>query len=336
MKMSLEEFNRNRKMIEETVRDKYLYFLGAGASANSLPLVSQFSDSLGEFRKFLKSTTIDETGIKSMNGMSVKQHLIEKVAWLIEMLKYHASIDTYAKKLYFKNDFDNLRILKSVLSCFFVGIQSINPVDYRYDSFFASIIKKEGIDGIRIPDNIKFLSWNYDLQIEKAYYGYCDDKDKVIKDITLSKENRIYRLNGYCGTTQDGHIGKEFTETFNLKDKMSKIVIELYAEYLQKGNTPNIKFAWEINENYFGNNIHKITDDIKTLIIIGYSFPFFNREIDKRIFQTLEGVSKIYIQTPSDTFIGIKERLATINRNLPEPKWIEDVTQFYIPFEYNL
>ena len=318
------------------VKNKYLYFLGAGASAESMPLVANFADSLGEFRKYLKATTMDENDFEKIDGVSVKEHLIDKIVWLIENQKYHASIDTYAKKLFFKNDRNDLKVLKSVLSCFFVGMQSIKPVDYRYDSFFASIIKKDGIYDFKIPENIKFLSWNYDTQIEKAYYGFCENSKKVIEDITLAKEPLIFRLNGNCGTTQNGHIGEEFRETFSLKDKMSNIVIKLYYEYIKNNCNPDINFAWEMNENYFNNSIKDITDDIKTLIVIGYSFPFFNREIDKKILGRLEGIEEIYIQTPGNTFKGIKERLLTISKNLPEPIWIEDVSQFYIPFDYNL
>ncbi|MFZ7131032.1 MAG: hypothetical protein ACOWWR_01600 [Eubacteriales bacterium] len=210
-------------------------------------------------------------------------------------------------------------------------------MDYRYDSFFASVIKKEGISKIEIPDDIKFLSWNYDLQIEKAYFGYCGNEQKVIEDITLYLgSRRIYRLNGYCGTTQAGHIGEEFKETFSVKEKMSNVVLKLYADYILNGYTPDINFAWEINENYFNNSIHEITRDIKTVIVIGYSFPFFNREIDKKILDTLEGIDELYIQTPRNTFEGIKERMGTICKNLPEPILIEDVSQFYIPFNYNI
>ena len=34
----------------------------------------------------------------------------------------------------------------------------------------------------------------------------------------------------------------------------------------------------------------------KVIVIIGYSFPYFNREIDKLLFKDLGGIDKIYIQ----------------------------------------
>ncbi len=156
----------------------------------------------------------------------------------------------------------------------------------------------------------------------------------MVEDITLN--NRLYRLNGYCGTTQPGHIGKEFTETFETKAKMSDVLLQLYADYTISGAEPDINFSWEMNENYFNKKIFNVTSNVKAVIVIGYSFPFFNREVDKKIFDRLGDMENIYVQTPYDSFPGIKERIKTISPELPEPKLVQDTSQFFIPFDYNL
>jgi hypothetical protein len=308
----------------------YLYWLGAGASANALPLVASFENVLREFKDKLAFITIN----KSVPGQKqVRDEFIFKIDWMLENLAVHASVDTFAKKLYFKRDTQNLKVLKAILSCFFVAEQSTKRVDYRYDSFFASILKFDGLSSVQIPDDIKFLLWNYDLQIEKAYFGYVDDENKVIKDLTFSKS--LYHLNGYCGTTKPGLIGKEFKEAFQIKPEISNLILELYSDYCQ-GAISDINFAWEMNENYFNNSINPVTESIREVIIIGYSFPFFNREVDKQIFQRLKDVEKIYVQSPQESMTGIKERILAISPNLPKIIPIEDTSQFYIPFDYNL
>jgi len=316
----------------------YLYWLGAGASFYSLPLVSSFTERLEGFREMIRiqdfREELDDNKIED-DAEGEKKDIIQTIDWLVRNLKEQASVDTFAKKLYFKNDKEGLQKLKAILSCFFVGEQSLKPVDYRYDSFFASILRrKDHYSDVVIPDDIKFLLWNYDLQLEKAYYGYTQNADKVLKDLTFSK--KLYHLNGYCGTKQLGHIGKEFTETYKTKEKLSKVVLSLFGEYINDGASPDINFAWEMNENFFNNKIGEIADNTSTLIIIGYSFPFFNREIDKKIFSKLGNLKDVFVQTPKETFIGIQERIKAINPDISELKLIEDTSQFYIPFNYNL
>jgi hypothetical protein len=321
------------------MKGNYLYWLGAGASAYSLPLVSSFIGRLEEFRNIVRSEVFaspDENSETHSQKAATKKAFDDSMEWLLSNLKEHASVDTFAKKLFFKNDQAKLKILKAVLSCFFVGEQSIRPVDYRYDSFFASILRSNSFRLVDIPEDIKFLLWNYDLQLEKAYYGYTEDDRKVLEDLSFN-DKRLYHLNGYCGTTQKGHIGKEFKETFVTKKKLSKVVLDLYADYVENDNSkPDINFAWEMNENYFNNRIGRVTNNVNKLIIIGYSFPFFNREIDKKIFSKLCNLDEIFVQIPNESFAGIKERMAAIEPNLPEPKHIEDTSQFYIPLDYNL
>ena len=57
-----------------------------------------------------------------------------------------------------------------------------------------------------------------------------------------------------------------------------------------------LKFAWE-NEHYAklfesALDLSRIT----VLVIIGYSFPFFNREVDVALFAKMTQLKKIYIQ----------------------------------------
>lgn len=327
-----------------------LYWFGAGASFNALPVIANFEERLKEFLNTLKAfqepfqiddegTAIFREGVEAAKRNNIHE-MQQDLEWTLEHLKEHASIDTFAKKLWFQQDSVNLHRLKSVISCFLVHEQISRPVDYRYDSFFASILKNEGDVSLKlsIPEDIKFLTWNYDLQLEKAYYNYIMETDRVKSDLLLSNPKRLYHINGYCGTTEPGHVGNEIEAAFKTNEsKDDKFVWSLYASYHHKpGAKPDINFAWESNENLFESRIGPITKNIGTVIVIGYSFPFFNREIDKKIFQALGRIDRIFVQTPPDAFEGIRERIRTIWPNLPEPYPIADLTQFFIPFDYNL
>lgn len=79
----------------------------------------------------------------------------------------------------------------------------------------------------------------------------------------------------------------------------------------------------------------KICKDIDTLIIIGYSFPIFNRKIDMEILNSLKDVKTIYIQNKVENINAIKSRIISL---VPEFKEkilpVEDTTQFFIPHDY--
>ena len=79
----------------------------------------------------------------------------------------------------------------------------------------------------------------------------------------------------------------------------------------------------------------QLVQEATALVVIGYSFPYFNRKIDRLIFENMPHLKKIYIQDkyperiqqyitpviPADKLAGI-----TIVR-------LDDVEQFYLPPE---
>jgi hypothetical protein len=67
------------------------------------------------------------------------------------------------------------------------------------------------------------------------------------------------------------------------------------------------------------------------LVILGYSIPFFNREVDRFILEEIYQTSAaIYIQDkfPDD----VAQRVSSIwHGSTPQIHLIEDVKQFYLP-----
>ena len=59
--------------------------------------------------------------------------------------------------------------------------------------------------------------------------------------------------------------------------------------------TPDICFAWEdTTRNKMASNDLNL-HGVHTIVVIGYSFPDFNREIDEYIWASLSDTSKSYI-----------------------------------------
>jgi hypothetical protein len=175
----------------------FLYLLGAGASQNSLPLASEFEERMLIFAKELKSNGQQEKGLMvtyDPKWGKPKLEFIKAVEWLAQETKLHNnSIDTFAKKLYLKKDREHLKKLKAVLSAYLIAEQQKKNVDPRYNSFFAHICKSD----VYLPSNLRILTWNYDAQLEKAFYGFCDSEELVLKNITYNPQ--IRRINGCCG-----------------------------------------------------------------------------------------------------------------------------------------
>jgi hypothetical protein len=95
---------------------------------------------------------------------------------------------------------------------------------------------------------------------------------------------------------------------------------------------PLVNFAWESShiQDYLAKaeEIAKLTS---ILVVIGYSFPFFNREIDRRIIRSMTNLTKVYIQDINPE--SIIERLSSIITESKNIIPIEDVEQFYLPPE---
>ncbi len=73
------------------------------------------------------------------------------------------------------------------------------------------------------------------------------------------------------------------------------------------------------------------------LVVIGYSFPFFNREVDKKIINNIKKsgnlFKKIYYQDPIKDGQQLRSQF-DIKAGHVEIVHIKDTTNFFVPFEY--
>ena len=338
---------------------KVTYLFGAGASADCLPLVSQIPERLNAFREFIVHHRAASPILFADLGcnhteIEGEDLFITTCERLVNEARSHASIDTYAKKLFITGRMQEYRELKAVLTCFFIYEQTINPIDKRYDTFFASILGTHAND---FKGDVRILSWNYDYQFEKAYSQYSGSNDLHQNQQLLNVfpgglrlsdyRNRfsIFKINGTTGFNGTAPIRKSshLFATFDIKGTalVEKFVwyflaVVFCGEHLQ----PMLKFAWELTDVGLENNIVSTAATAvahsDALVIIGYSFPFFNRDIDKILMAAATDTrgTRIYVQdrTPEN----IIDRLdSVVPRHVGHHKItpIRTYDQFYLPAE---
>lgn len=347
---------------------KVVYLLGAGASygkrekdpngkdipgkiLEGLPIVNEILERL-EYVKTLYAKQIVQ------EYKEAQQVLIKDLEWLIENTYRHATIDTFAKKLFLTNQKDEYIKMKRLLSLFFKTEQLINRPDSRYDTFLASVLQKNDKGKLRISDDISILTWNYDSQFEIAYKEYLsagnyqetiDFPEQLGIEIQSSYANflkpasfvddgtrQIFKLNGSASFIEDYSPAHYYS--FNDGELKNEWAIQLLKIY----NSPKqcmLNYAWEHEassdlKHIFDNSLFRA----KALVIIGYTFPFFNREIDSFLFSFIcRNVQTIYIQDPYAD--NIKESVLDLIRRIGLPIkdnqiiLKKDVSQFFIPPE---
>jgi hypothetical protein len=329
-----------------------VYILGAGASAQSMPLVSDFNARLSLFLYELSNPTN-----KNYRGETKLDSDIKK---LIADEENHYSIDTLAKKYWLADSTDEYNRVKALMTCFFIyeafkrkdleltkekkdisipGIPkesiagSINTIDKRYDALLAAIATKSG-SSLSLPSNISFVSWNYDDQLEYAAWN-IENAGKEIKFLVPTKlinfsdgndplKPSLIKLNGSFApntTLFDDEKGelKSFINGRELNTKNINLLDKLYDKLLSNPHAINIQFAWEhsaSNDKRLKLAKKKI-EEATDIVIIGYSFPNYNVKVDQFIFGgNNRNLKNIYIEDISDNFVSLVDRLRYLKVNV--------------------
>ena len=84
-------------------------------------------------------------------------------------------------------------------------------------------------------------------------------------------------------------------------------------------------------------NLKGNTQDAVSLVVIGYTFPFFNRNIDRTLFDAMKNLKTIYIQDPNAENLIQNIRPVLSDRH-SQTKIIPltNVDQFYLPAELSI
>lgn len=280
----------------------------------------------------------------------------------------HRTVDTYARKLYLKGDKRKLNDLKRFLALYFAFEQSnelnkyqlklsnvhdmaeINKenqktsnhihmtLDYRYDVFFASLLNTE----LELPENVNIISWNYDHQLEMGYRNYtdysiheCQEKLHVFPRGNRDS-GRVIKLNGsahqYYGTDLAPHLFDK------IDGDIYKSILKSFSDSELKETEFALNFAWEkgpkqVKSIKVAESILAKTDE---LVIIGYSFPYFNRAVDIKLLSELTNkITRIKVMVTEADFEGIEQNIKDIlgSKNI-QIELHKDLSQFYIPTRF--
>lgn len=342
------------------------YLFGAGASAKACPILSGQGETMIALAKMFLDPEITQPNFKIISSADPGEIIMHDM-WRfgLNAIQY-GTIDTYAKKLYLSDDYENeLDRLKLSISVFFTIWESMNSdypikskfknIDPRYISLLASVLEKSSNRIPKIKDNIRFVTWNYDLQFERAFKSFCmnhytwRDISKYLKfrvDLSPTSNLDICHLNGYNGyylaaPKSDKQIKEVDTIDRDLQDKDLPAILKELAFIIESQKRDQISFSDHINYAWESNNLAQTTRNIAseifhktdTLIIIGYSFPPFNKEIDQQLFKKLQGrKTRIFYQDPNAS----KDYLSTLIKGLDtEINCITDkLDQFLLPYDF--
>jgi|GEM_PF-897519 len=413
---------------------KITYLLGAGASANAIPVVAYMNKRILEIISYIEARGNSRVVKECLTTLGVEindydrlfKDITEELRWLQQESVDYYSIDTLAKRYYLTED-DRYMRLKKALILYFTFEQYLNvfaqndaneyqfkksQIDKRYGNFIAAIANKKypisgsnhnGLDasslGFELNRNVKILSWNYDVQFElslKQFTGTIIQHLKPNFQIfphrkVLYDTNRVAFDTGRFGMVKlngDAVWHRLIDYKYNcsiLDATQAKNEDELLAEFIKEYRHSDLRldkgehirphhyfnFAWEADPNFRGKyqqhseNLEmaqKIARETQVLVVIGYSFPIFNRLIDGKLFEQMEDLEKVYVQDPNpdkikSTMLNAFERLqkqVVVNSignpigdylgDSPGVKLRDKVTfqleantgQFIVPFELNL
>jgi hypothetical protein len=329
------------------------YLFGAGASANALPVQNKLQDAVVEMSRLIKDVEIRQNW--DYNDLppkrNIKKELVIELDWLAEQIKSNGTPDVLAENLTRQRKIKDLRRLKIIYSTFLVLLQCSKVTEQRYIRFLNRIMDMKTN---QIKPNVRILSWNYDFQLER---GFSDYSHSSLWQLQLnygfyqpnfygSTENSrasIFNLNGtasFYNSELNEHTNKydfDFHSTL-LTESSFDAALRIFGiiRHIDTNYNPHLSFSWE-NNAVINNAIEKVKDT-NILIVVGYSFPDENREVDSRIITSMKNLTEFHVQDPEahNLCYKLKEHFMESNTGY-FPAWdrkiIErnDARAFHIP-----
>ncbi len=346
------------------------YLFGAGASYNAMPVQNELAeDMLSVFSKLKRLLQYPNDTIKGSGPLGLRKKITryatEEGSKLIMMRmdRYldvastavdYPSVDTLAKENALRDRSILLDRLKEAVEYYFylrtfqTGLfnsisniqRSFRKHDPRYIGFVTSLLSREDLEARRlVPTDVSILSYNYDLELE---WALSQVKEDILQGfIQPNVQSRgIVHLNGRANVhnMDPSKIGLAWWDT--LADDISAIA------------PTEISYAWERSYERTG-QLDMIITNTTHLVVIGYSFPVFNREVDRQILAA-PNLKKIYLQDLKDELPGIQNRVHALlgprrqrheirrtgindhkieSITVVNTELVDSVDQFHIPFE---
>lgn len=353
-------------MLNETGAN-VVYWFGAGASANALPTVKLMPDALKYQAEKLRRAVGGDSEVKKEIADYEKE-----LRRLAELSIAYGTLDTYARSLYLQpNRQKELASLKLHLSMFFVleplvvrpppsvivgqyEYRAAYDLDPRYMGWLAVLLS----DGLRLNPRVKVISWNYDFQVELALARYCQAgaTDQMHERFKIHPSAQDVEINGtdFFLTHLNGIAGQErrksgihpwYRGLSGIYPNWVTGLFKMYSdegdggETMRNGFVERLTFAWEEKEvattaiELAVQALH-IAD---VLVVVGYSFPPFNRLIDKQLLKAFEQgqgatAKRLIVQNP-EASVDHFYHLFDLDKDCVQVEVDTDPNQFHLPSE---
>ena len=329
------------------------YFFGAGASCQSMPLVSNFKERFEVFEEFL-----------SERENSLSFYLMLEIKDFKKAIASHFSFDTFFKKLFHQGVEEKIILkYKGLLLLFFLfehlveienlenntefrkhkqaNRQKISNFDPRYEALIAGLLKP--LRGkTEFHSKVNFFTWNYDINLIFALKNFISPNEKFTDFVDsrnkgpyfeISHQVKIFHLNGFVfhPILNDFTNQNSLTQYHNIIGNYQPNSLDEYAS--------KIKFSWEQEKPPIVEYESAITNS-ETIILIGYSLPLYNRNVDSAILNSskLRGKKLIIQNLNPESIAEVLESDFNINytsqnRTMEDPKIIlsENCASFIVP-----
>ena len=325
-----------------------VYYIGAGGSAKALPVVSDTPKRMKQLAAALSDGNYD----LDQQSRDALGSLCEEMNRLARVAASCPSIDVLARRYYLQRQSKELHALKATLSAFYVLEQSRRPADPRYGDFFAYMVDRDVLGNLAMPTDIRVITWNYDGQFEKSFADFFEDVDhrrevgsmlQVTPATGTSTDYysdifSIYRINGAAGIRERSnqlltHYFDAFVQDRQNMSAALRLTLYFYQNVTSGTDKPYLQFAWE-DDTRRANVLNHIGgfSPVDAVVVIGYSFPIFNRGLDREILETLRP-KRVFLQVAGDD--AVTDRLVGLGIEREIIKIIGDRNQFFIPYSYS-
>ncbi|WP_405606081.1 hypothetical protein [Polaribacter sp. Asnod1-A03] len=349
---------RSKYVSTENLNITYLF--GAGSSFNSVPIWNKQGETMILIGEWVNSLILNvELNRDKDLKVLFKNSTIKRTGDKLIELGYKAlefgTLDIYARSLFLLDEKEKLNNLKYHLRVYFDIWENFyykkslinkekrySKIDKRYYSLLSVLLEKGKLNP-ELNSNVSFVSWNYDLQLENSFRSFMrgsentnlESVNKYFNFFESNENQDIIHLNGFRGFF---NCDKKLYP--NVEPKFLNTIEDYLFGLLNNSNqfssidySNNIKYAWETNSEALSSAI-EVFEKTNILIVIGYSFPSYNRLIDSRLITSLgskainKGIKEVIYQNPNANLDLIKNICGV------KPVHFQNTDQFYIPHEF--
>lgn len=344
------------------------FLLGAGASINALPITSEIPIHLGIMADYIEQYFQNPQAFSYVSDIrELRSHLSEfnTIDNYARVLFQHKAVNNRKELKKLKSVlcglflFEQLKKKNEIIKKYDnISSEEINrikrTVDFRYKSFFAKVL-----DNDKLADEINVISWNYDIQLEiglESNLGFnydelesscqiyphpsCNINDQNMPQIGLILNNapKVVKLNGTAGLfVKDSSFQNIYLNQHEYFDDRLDVLLDIHKECDRYNHyLPFLKFAWERDEQGTAaiNYASSIISQTHILVVIGYSFPDFNRPIDQKVFSQ-NHIEEVFVQMPEEDFETVKYNMrSSLGRLAEKAVHVKNLREFFIPSEF--